>query len=156
MRRFTLNSTRRDRLLAALLAVLIGFTVGCGGGTDQAVEATTTSTGSTDVAATGEGASEETEPPQPSSVSESGGGPDPDPGKGEKLFQTAGCAGCHALAAAGATGDTGPDLDEAEPSFEDAVDQITNGGGGMPAFKDQLDTAQIEDLAAFVVESTKG
>jgi cytochrome c553 len=155
MRRFTLNSTRRG-LLAALLSVLIGFTVACGGGTDQDVEATTTSTASTDVAATGGGASEETEPPQPSSVSESGGGPDPDPGNGEQLFQMAGCASCHALAAAGATGDTGPDLDEAEPSFEDAVDQITNGGGGMPAFKDQLDKAQIEDLAAFVVESTKG
>jgi mono/diheme cytochrome c family protein len=43
-----------------------------------------------------------------------------------------------------------------QPSFDAAVEQITNGGGVMPAFGEQLSDQQIRDLAAYVVESTGG
>ena len=34
----------------------------------------------------------------------------------------------------------------------EAIAQVTNGGGGMPAFGDQLTKQQISDVAAFVTE----
>jgi mono/diheme cytochrome c family protein len=34
------------------------------------------------------------------------------------------------------------------------VKQVTNGGGGMPAFKGKLSDEEIEDVAAFVSTST--
>jgi cbb3-type cytochrome c oxidase subunit III len=75
-----------------------------------------------------------------------GGGDDP-----KSLF-TSNCGSCHTLEKAGTTGTVGPNLDEAQPSFEDAVRQIRNGGGGMPAFGDQLTDEQIRALARYVSE----
>jgi mono/diheme cytochrome c family protein len=75
---------------------------------------------------------------------------------GKQVFADAGCGGCHTLAAAGATGTRAPNLDERKPSFEEAVEQVTNGGGGMPAFKDRLSEQEIADVAAFVSESAGG
>lgn len=72
------------------------------------------------------------------------------------MFVSAGCGECHALATVGSTGSAGPNLDDAEPSYEDALDQIGNGGGGMPAFKNRLTDEEIGNVAAFVVEATKG
>ena len=60
------------------------------------------------------------------------------------------CAGCHG--ALGTGGNGGPDL-TAIPSAKDkdaVVKQVTNGGGGMPAFKGQLTEQQIQDVAAYV------
>ena len=37
-------------------------------------------------------------------------------------------------------------------SFEQAVQQVTNGGGGMPAFKDQLSEQEIEDVSRYITE----
>lgn len=79
-----------------------------------------------------------------------------DPEAGADVFASAGCGSCHTLQAAGSTGTVGPDLDESQPSFELAVDRVTNGASPMPAFKDQLSEQQINDVAAYVVESTKG
>ena len=59
------------------------------------------------------------------------------------------------LSAAGTSGTVGPNLDEAQPSAEKAYEQILNGGGGMPAFQDQLTEQQIADVTAYVVESTR-
>ena len=60
------------------------------------------------------------------------------------------CAGCHGLAGTGGNG--GPSLvdnpDAADPAKVKA--QVTNGGGGMPAFKDTLTEQQINDVAAYV------
>ena len=78
------------------------------------------------------------------------------PEAGEQVFAAAGCGGCHALQAAGSTGTAGPDLDEHPPSFEEAVEQVANGGGGMPAYKDRLSEKEIQDVAAYVVEASKG
>ncbi len=75
---------------------------------------------------------------------------------GAQLFADNGCGNCHILEAAGSTGTTGPNLDEVQPSFEAAVEQITNGGGVMPAFGDSLSDQEIRDVAAYVVESTGG
>ena len=65
----------------------------------------------------------------------------------------AGCGGCHALAAAGAAGTIGPDLDDAKPSVDLAIERVTNGKGQMPSFKDRLSEAQIQAVAQFVAEN---
>ena len=75
---------------------------------------------------------------------------------GKSIFASAGCGGCHTLAAAGSGGNVGPNLDQAKPSLELAVDRITNGRGGMPSFKGQLSEPQIEAVAKFVAESAGG
>ena len=87
---------------------------------------------------------------------EPGGGASGDPAAGEEVFASAGCGGCHALEAAGSTGNVGPNLDESQPDAELVVDRVTNGAGAMPAFGDQLDEQQIQDVAAYVVDSTQG
>jgi mono/diheme cytochrome c family protein len=72
------------------------------------------------------------------------------------VFASAGCGGCHALDAADASGSAGPDLDTLKPSFDDTVDQVTEGGGGMPAFGDSLSEQEILDVAAFVATAASG
>jgi len=75
-----------------------------------------------------------------------GGGDDP------KSMFTSNCGSCHTLEKAGTSGTVGPNLDEAQVTFEAAVRQITNGGGGMPAFGEQLSDEQIRALARYVSE----
>ena len=72
---------------------------------------------------------------------------------GRALFASQGCAGCHVLAEAEASGSIGPNLDEAQPGFDEAVEQIRNGGGGMPAYQGRLSDEEIRNVAAFVVEA---
>ena len=72
----------------------------------------------------------------------------------EVFIGTAGCVGCHTLADAQATGTIGPNLDAVEPSYDKVVSQVTNGGGGMPAFSDSLSEEQIQDVAAYVSSAT--
>lgn len=79
-----------------------------------------------------------------------------DAAAGEAVWAEAGCGSCHTLAAAGSSGSVGPNLDELQPSFDATVEQVTNGGGGMPAFGDTLSEQQILDVSAFVAESTSG
>lgn len=68
---------------------------------------------------------------------------------GKALF-TENCASCHTLAAASASGKVGPNLDQLKPPKSIVVKQVTNGGGGMPAFGGRLSTAQIEAIAEYV------
>ena len=72
---------------------------------------------------------------------------------GKSVFASAGCGACHTLSAAGATGTVGPNLDQAQPSYELAVERVTLGQGGMPAFGEQLQPQQIADVAQFVASS---
>lgn len=65
------------------------------------------------------------------------------------------CAGCHTLSEADADGQLGPELDGTSLSVERVHDQIENGGGSMPAFKDQLSPEEIDQLAEFVSESSQ-
>jgi cbb3-type cytochrome c oxidase subunit III len=84
-----------------------------------------------------------------------GGGPAAPPSDPKQLFVQS-CGSCHTLADAGTSGTIGPNLDQLKPPLDAAIEQITNGGGGMPAFRDQLSEEQIRALAEYVVQSTGG
>jgi cytochrome c6 len=78
-----------------------------------------------------------------------------DPAKGKAIF-LARCGSCHTLADAKTTGTIGPNLDSLKPDYQAATAQVTNGGAVMPAFKSQISTQEIADVAAYVVTSTGG
>lgn len=86
---------------------------------------------------------------------DTGAGTGGDAARGAEVYAEAGCGDCHVLEAAGTTSTVGPNLDDARPTFEEAVEQIADGGGGMPAFRDQLSEDDIRAVAAYVVESTQ-
>ena len=69
--------------------------------------------------------------------------------QGKQVF-THNCASCHTLKDANATGQVGPDLDQLKPDDATVQRQVTNGGGGMPAFKGQLSDAEIKAVAEYV------
>lgn len=87
--------------------------------------------------------------PAPATSTASTTTPAGDATAGKEIFST-NCAGCHTLADAGATGTNGPNLDDLKPDFEMVQGQVTNGGGGMPAFGDTLSEADIGNVAAYV------
>ncbi len=67
------------------------------------------------------------------------------------------CGTCHTLADAGTGGQVGPNLDSAQPDFAAALEIITNGKGGMPAFKDQgLNDDQLKCIAGYVATWAAG
>jgi cytochrome c553 len=98
----------------------------------------------------------ETGPTEPTPTEPPPGGGQGDPAAGKAVFTSAGCATCHTLADAGSTGTVGPNLDDAKPSHELAVDRVTNGMGVMPPFKGQLSEQQINDVAAYVSSAAGG
>ena len=92
-------------------------------------------------------------PPPPADTATTGGEAG-DPANGEQVFASAGCGGCHTFSKAGSNGSVGPNLDDAAPSFDHVVTQVTNGGGAMPSFSGKLSEQEIRDVAAFVSGST--
>jgi cytochrome c553 len=114
-----------------------------------------TETGETETGETGTGETETGETETGETETGGNGGGEGDAAAGESIFADNGCGSCHTLAAAGTSGSIGPNLDEAKPDFELAVDRVTNGSGAMPSFGDSLDEQQIRDVAAYVVESTQ-
>jgi len=86
----------------------------------------------------------------PTETTPPAGGGEAQVAAGKKVFLAAGCGACHTLKDAGSGGTVGPNLDQLRPSRERVARQVTNGGGPMPAFKDQLTKQQIEDVAAYV------
>jgi quinohemoprotein ethanol dehydrogenase len=66
---------------------------------------------------------------------------------------TANCALCHG--ASGTGGNGGPDLTSlaAAKDMTKIVQQVTNGGSGMPAFQATLTPQQIVDVSAYVVQT---
>jgi cytochrome c551 len=66
------------------------------------------------------------------------------------------CSTCHG--ATGHGGNGGPDLTTMPKAQEQgsAEEQVTNGGGGMPAFKGTLSEEEIANVAAYVVEDIVG
>lgn len=121
----------RSIVLVALAVVLAAIVAGCGGDDDSGDD-----NGATAPIGT------------VTNGDESG-----DAANGEQVFASAGCGSCHTFEAAGSTGSIGPNLDDAAPSFDAVVAQVTNGGGAMPAFEDQLTEQEIRDVAAFVSDS---
>ena len=119
---------RHALTLAVLAAALATALAGCGGSGDGDTTDGDTTGASTPTSATGSG----------------------DAAAGEAVFASAGCGGCHTFSAAGSSGSVGPNLDDASPSYDHVVTQVTEGGGAMPSFKDELTEQQIQDVAAFV------
>lgn len=78
-----------------------------------------------------------------------------DPAAGKSIFAE-NCAGCHGEDGHGGPG--GPDLTTMPlaQTEEGAIQQVTNGGGGMPPFGEQLSEEEISDVAAFVVHEVVG
>ena len=74
---------------------------------------------------------------------------------GQQVFAD-NCSTCHG--ADGKGGNGGPDLSTIPDAgeLEPVVKQVTDGGGGMPAFKGQLNDQQIADVAAYVTEKIHG
>lgn len=116
------------------------------------------SSGEGEEGAEGEEATEGSESGE-SSEKEAGGGEEEgsttamagDPTKGAEVF-TENCSTCHG--ADGHGGNGGPDLNTMPlaQSEEGAIQQVTNGGGGMPAFGGTLSEEEIENVAAYVAQ----
>jgi mono/diheme cytochrome c family protein len=116
------------RILGLMLAVFVLALAGCGGDDGG---------GSADTGTEEQQTTETTETESQSAAA------------GEEVF-TANCGGCHTLGEAGTNGTQGPNLDEAAPDEAAVNRQVTNGGGGMPAFGDKLSTEQIDAVSAYV------
>jgi mono/diheme cytochrome c family protein len=123
---------RRLAVIAALAAALAG----CGGGETASPEPETI-----------EGENPATQTQQTSEGNAE---------NGKKIYAANGCGSCHTLKDAGSTGDVGPNLDEAKPDLQLAIERVTNGASPMPAFKDTLSEQEIVDVATYVVEASGG
>ena len=136
----TVSVSSMARYVVTLVLILgaLGLVgAGCGGGGDSSAPPATT-------AETTTGGGQTT----------TGGGETGDAVNGKVLFASAGCGSCHTYSKAGSSGSIGPNLDDLGPSFDTVVRQVTNGGGPMPSFKDQLSAQEIRDVAAFVSGSS--
>ena len=150
---------RRTALLLVLLAAALGVAAaGCGGEEQQSatpetvegqVTTTTTETQTTESESTTTettGTTQTTETTTETTPAAQG-----DPVAGKQVFLgSAACGGCHTLADAGSSGNVGPNLDDAQPTYDKVLTQVTNGGGVMPPFKGTLTEQQIADVAAYV------
>jgi mono/diheme cytochrome c family protein len=124
----------------SLVAMLALVGAGCGGSDDDSSAPPATTTETTTTTGGGE--------------TTTGGGETGDATNGKAVFASAGCGSCHTFSEANSSGTVGPNLDDAAPSFDKVVTQVTNGGGPMPSFKDQLSEQEIRDVAAFVSGSS--
>lgn len=126
---------------------------GCGGSDDNDTTTAAAPATSAPAATSAATPAETTAPAETSATGEAsatGGAAD-----GAAIF-SANCASCHTLAAANATGAVGPNLDQLDVDQATVEKQVTNGGGGMPAFGGQLTPDEIKAVAAYVVESRSG
>ena len=151
---YRIRFMRRAALVLVVLAGALGLAAaGCGGeetvtATPDTVEGTNTTTETTDT---------ETATTETTETTETEPAAEGDPVAGKEVFLGASaCGGCHTLADAGATGAVGPNLDETKPSYELALDRVTNGQGGMPAFSASLSEQQIADVAAYISSAAGG
>jgi mono/diheme cytochrome c family protein len=120
--------------LIALVLLLPVIAIGCGGSEEDTAPETV-----------------EGEVPQAEEGEGDGGA-----ASGEEIFASQGCGNCHVLEAAGSSGTVGPNLDDAQPTVDEAVKQVTQGGGGMPAFEGKLSETEIQAVAEYVSESAGG
>ncbi len=128
---------RGTRLAMAGAVVLVAVAAACGsssGGSSSAPPVSSTPA---------------TTPATSSPPASSSGGGAVTVAAGKTVFES-NCVSCHTLADAGSTGTVGPNLDDLKPSMATVVHQVTNGGGGMPAFGSQLSSTQIQSVAKYV------
>ena len=71
---------------------------------------------------------------------------------GETVFAD-NCSVCHGLSGEGGNG--GPPIND-KRNVDAIMTQVENGGGGMPAFGDQLTEQEILDVATYIAESLSG
>ena len=151
---------RRTALLLVLLVAALGVAAaGCGGEEQQSatpetvegqVTTTTTETQTTESESTTTETTETTQTTE-TTTTETTPAAQGDPVAGKQVFLgSSACGGCHTLADAGSSGNVGPNLDDAKPTYDKVVTQVTNGGGVMPPFKGTLTEQQIADVAAYV------
>jgi ubiquinol-cytochrome c reductase cytochrome b subunit len=69
---------------------------------------------------------------------------------GAEIFNTNGCMHCHTMGSQG--GQKGPNLSDAGLKVTPQVmrKQIEEGGKGMPAFRDVIESKDIDDLVAYL------
>ncbi len=152
-------------LTLVLFAALIGAMVVFAGESEESHaggEAESTQPAGEVTETTDTGGDDEAPPPTETEAETEGGGDTGSEGEGggdaaagEEVFAANGCGSCHTLDDAGTSGNIGPNLDEAQPDHDLVVDRVTNGAGAMPPFGDSLSDEQIEDVAAYVVDSTQ-
>ncbi len=150
---------RRTALLLVLLVAALGVAAaGCGGEEQQSatpetvegqVTTTTTETQTTESESTTTETTETTQTTETTTATTPAAQGDPVAGK-QVFLGSAACGGCHTLADAGSSGNVGPNLDDAKPTYDKVLTQVTNGGGVMPPFKGTLTEQQIADVAAYV------
>jgi mono/diheme cytochrome c family protein len=116
---------------------------GAGGG-GQGGGSGAPSTGTTSTPAQGT-----TSTPEAGTTSTGTGGTQQASAQGKQVF-TQNCAACHTLKDANAKGQVGPNLDDLKPDQPTVQTQVTNGGGGMPAFKGTLNPGQIQAVSQYV------
>ena len=138
-------------LFLMFASAIAGFAVGRHtGGDDKTAPAASTQTANETVTTSGD---EATTTEQTTTAAAAGGS---DLAEGKRIFASAGCVGCHTLKAAAATGKVGPNLDETKPSYDKAIERVTNGKPPMPSFKGKLSASEIQAVARFVSSSTRG
>jgi mono/diheme cytochrome c family protein len=152
---------RRTALALFVLGLAMVTLAGCGGGEETAplpetVQGTVGEAETEAEETETEGAETEAEETTETEGEAGGGAAQGDAEAGAAIFNEQGCGGCHVLEAAGSSGTVGPDLDEAQPERDLIVDRVTNGKGVMPAFGDELSEEEIQNVAAYVFESTHG
>lgn len=132
------------RIALAVVALVFVLGVAACGGEEEASPEPETTTGeiTTETTATETTDTETTTGEEPT---------EGDPVAGKDVFLGAGgCGACHTFADAGTSGTIGPNLDDSAPSFELAVDRVTNGAGAMPSFSGTLSEQDIANVAAYV------
>jgi outer membrane protein assembly factor BamB len=115
-----------------------------GSSTSTSASSSTSTSGSSSSTSTGSSSSSST-----TSGSSSASSSEVSLAEGVKIF-TMTCGACHTLSEAGTHGAVGPNLDQLKPSDALVIHQVTNGGGGMPAFGKTYSKTQIESVAKFV------
>jgi mono/diheme cytochrome c family protein len=130
------------RIALVLVAFAFVFAVAACGGDEEASPEPETTEGTITT---------ETDTTETETTDTGESGADGDPVAGKEVFVGAGgCGSCHTFSDAGTSGSIGPNLDDSQPSFDLAVDRVTNGQGAMPSFAGQLSEQQIADVSAYV------
>jgi mono/diheme cytochrome c family protein len=138
---------RRGGVLSLVAALLTTLTLTACGGDSSSGDTGTSSATNPPAAGASTASTSET------GGAAAGGGAGAD---GAKIFASAGCASCHTLKAADSNGQVGPNLDELKPDEATVEQQVTNGGGGMPAFKDSLSPEEIKAVSTYVADNAGG